>query len=141
MENFSIFAHGPDLDVGELIRVSPFRFDVVWHRGDPLKSCAIASRETSGVEVILGCGKTLGIRVQERVAIEFMDANWEALQALVAHPGVDSCILGLQYHLPYTARLRRFCVCPSLRMMELAIAAGIRPVFYGTLDREEIPSR
>jgi hypothetical protein len=139
MENFSIFAHGADLDVDELIRASPFHFDVVWRRGDPLKSCAIASRETSGVEVILGCGKTLGIRVQERVAVEFMDANREALQALIAYPGVESCILGLQYHLPYTPRLRTFCVCPNLRMMELAIAAGIRPVFYGMLDREGIP--
>jgi hypothetical protein len=141
MENFSIFAHGPDLDVDGLLRASRLHFDVVWRRGDPLPSCGIASYQTSGAEVILGCGKTLGIREQERVAAEFIESNWEALQAIVGHPGVDCCILGLQFHLPYEPGLLGFCVCPCLRMMELAIDVGIRPVFYGTLDRQGDPTQ
>jgi len=137
MDNFSIFAHGGQLDADELLHAIPLRFDIVWRRGDRISSCVGGHYETSGVEIILGCGETLPIREQERVAEAFITANRDALHALARHPNVDCCVLGLQYHVSFKPKGRRkFCVCPSLRLLRLADDVGIRSVVYGTVDHE-----
>ncbi len=134
MESFSIFAHGRELDVDRLVREVPLPFDRVWRRGEPLPTCGLGEYPTSGAEIVLGCGKTLAIRVQERIAEEFLASHRGPLLEMVRAEGIECCVLGLQYHLSFQPDRRRFCVSPSTKFLRAALDLGIRPVIYGTLD-------
>ena len=101
----------------------------------PKRGAPAASTKSSGVFKMLGNGRTLPIFEQERIAVEFLSANREALKALATYPGVTTFILGLEYHITVDEGMIGFCVCPLAQLMAHALEIGIEPIYYVTLDR------
>lgn len=91
---FRLLALGVTFDPDAYLESAPLNFDGVWRKGES----AHDHPRSSGVFKILGEGRTIPISEQERIAIEFLAANRDALKALAAFPGVTTFILGLQYH-------------------------------------------
>jgi hypothetical protein len=125
---FRIFAHGADFDVDAYRALAPLKFDGAWHKGERGHD----HPKSSGVFKVLGDGQTLSIREQEEIAIEFLSANHEALQALAHYPGVTTFILGLQYPVKLALNTVAFCVSLSPLLMRHACEIGIEPTFYVT---------
>jgi hypothetical protein len=92
-------------------------------------------RPTSGVGKRLGDGVALPLDEQQRIAVEYLSTNQEALRELVKFPGVTTFILGLQYNIELNAGLRGFCMSPSPRLMWHALDVGVHPTFYVVLKR------
>ena len=136
MNAFRLFAHGREFDVDAFLATTTLRPDHVWHRGDQRRDACVESRHpTSGVEYELGDGRTLTLPEQEKIAIEYLSANQEALRVLAKWPGVTTFILALQYQLELGPGTFGFTIRPSALLMEHALAVGVSPTFYVWLDR------
>jgi hypothetical protein len=131
MNQFRVFAHGMAFDPDAYLASVPLKFDGVWHKGE----AGHDHPKSSGVYKLLGDGRTLPIFEQERIAVEFLSANRDALKALAQYPGVTTFILGLQYHIELDESTGGFCMGPSARLMWHALDIGIEPTYYVTLDR------
>ena len=118
---FKLFAQGTDFNVDAYVEQSSLRFDSVWHLGEP-------HLRSSGCEIVLGDGDTTRLEEQERIAVEFLETNEEALRELAGYEGVDSVILGLHYRA--SAHMAAFCMEPSEGLMYFALRTGVSPVFY-----------
>src|SRR4051812_2957824 len=100
MNKFCLFAHGREFDVDAFLAGTSLRPDYVWRRGDQKRyACGESRHPTSGVEVVLGDGEKLSLPEQEKIAIEYLSANREALRALAGWPGVTTFVLGLHYRI------------------------------------------
>src|SRR4051812_47588628 len=95
MNEFRLFAHGVEFDPDAYLATAPLKFDGVWRRGESGHD----HPKSSGVFKVLGDGRTVPFFDQERIAIEYLSANREALKVLAHYPGVTTFILGLQYHI------------------------------------------
>jgi hypothetical protein len=136
VNHFTLFAHGQSFDVDAFLNATTLRFDEVWRRGDqPRYSCIESPYKTSGVEVVLGDGRTIPFLEQDGVAIEYLEAHRNELRAVAKFPGVETFILGLQYHVRLEEGLTGFCMGPSPRLMWHALDIGVRPTYYVTFDR------
>src|SRR5262245_52989606 len=93
MNEFRIFAHGVAFDLDTYLASAPLKFDGTWRRGE----VANDHPKSNGVFKILGDGQQLPLYEQERIAIDYLTANRDALKALATYPGVTTFILGLQY--------------------------------------------
>ena len=131
MNQFRLFAHGVAFDPDAYLAEAPLKFDGAWHKGEGGHD----HPKSSGVFKMLGNGRTLPIFEQERIAVEFLSANREALKALATYPGVTTFILGLEYHITVDEGMIGFCVCPLAQLMAHALEIGIEPIYYVTLDR------
>ncbi|MGA2257828.1 MAG: hypothetical protein ABSG53_24460 [Thermoguttaceae bacterium] len=137
--HFTIFAHGDNFDVDAYLKGTSLEFDHIWHRGDP-RGCPefIQDRHsTSGVEKVLGDGRGLDIREQDRIATSFLEKHEQALTELSRFPGVDYFILGLHYRIDLPPELRGFCMSASARLMHFALRTGIEQIFYVELVPSE----
>jgi hypothetical protein len=126
--HFELFALGDEFDVNTYLSSASLDFDNVWHRSE-------GGRPTSGVGKRLGDGVALPLDEQQRIAVEYLSTNREALRELVKFPGVTTFILGLQYNIELNAGLRGFCMSPSPRLMWHALDVGVHPTFYVVLKR------
>ena len=132
MNEFRLFAHGVDFDPDGYLASTALTIDGVWHKGEAGRD----HPKSSGVFKVLGDGRMLPLFEQERLAIEYLAANREALEALAQHPQVTTFILGLQYHLALEVNTIGFCMGPSALLMRHCLDIGISPVYYVTLARE-----
>ncbi len=139
MNQYQLFAHGDGFDVDAYLAISTLRLDYVWRRGDPLRySCDIESKSpTSGVEIVLGDGQTVPFLNQEGIAIDYIKAHRDELRELANFPGVETFILGLQYHIESDESLIAFCMGPSPLLMWHCLDVGVSPTYYVTLARHE----
>ena len=103
-------------------------FDNVWHRSE-------GGRPTSGVGKRLGDGAVIPLDEQQRIAVEYLSTNRDALRELANCPGVTTFILGLQYNIEVREDIRGFCIGLSSRLMWHAIDIGISPNLYGVFNR------
>jgi hypothetical protein len=122
-ERFHIFALGETFDVDAFLATSKLHPDYVWRRK--------GNGPTNGLEFLLGDGQTIPLRRQEEIAIAFLEANRDELQALAQFPGLEALNLGLVYYCQPSAT--GFCVGPSSKLMYHALDTGVRPFYYGTL--------
>ena len=132
MNEFRLFAHGVEFDPDAYLASSPLKFDGVWRKGESGHD----HPKSSGVFKVLGDGRTVPIFQQERIAIEYLAANREALKALAQHSQVTTFILGLQYHIVLEVNTIEFCMGPSALLMWHCLDIGISPTYYVTLDRK-----
>lgn len=136
VSEFRVFAHGETFDVDAFLATTTLRPDYVWRCGDQQRhSCMESKHETSGVEFVLGDGTQLPLGEQEKIAIEYLSANREALKTLAGYPGVTTFVLGLQYYMELYPGDIGFCMGPSALLMWHALDVGIELTFYVTLDR------
>jgi len=82
-----------------------------------------------GVGKRLGDGARVSLDEQQRIAVEFLSANKDALRDLANFPGVTTFPLGLQYNVELEEGLRGFCMGPSPRLMWHALDVGVHPNF------------
>ena len=137
MNEFQIFAHGEEFDVDAFLATTTLRPSYVWRRGDQKRyACGESSHPTSGIEFFLGDGQQTPLFEQERIAIEYLSENREALTALARYPGVATFILRLQFHMDLDVATIAFCVRPSPRLMWNVLDVGMELDFCVTLDRE-----
>jgi hypothetical protein len=133
---FRIFAHGETFDVDAFLTTATLRPDYLWRRGDQRRyACVESKHPTSGVAFHLGDGRTVPFVKQEQIAITYIQAHRDELQALARYPGVQTFILGLQYICELDESLLGFCIGPSRRLMRLALDVGIEPNYYVGLNR------
>jgi len=133
---FRIFAHGEAFDVDAFLATTTLRPDYLWRRGDQRRyACVESKHPTSGVEFFLGDGRTVPFVDQEQIAITYIQANRDELQALARYPGVQTFILGLQYICELDESLIGFCIGPSRRLMRHSLDVGIEPNYYVGLNR------
>jgi hypothetical protein len=125
--HFELFALGDDFDVNTYLASTSLAFDNVWHRRE-------SSRPTSGVGKRLGDGALVPLDEQQRIAVEYLSTNRDALCELGKFPGVTTFVLGLQYNIEVGEGLRGFCVGPSPTLMWHALDVGIHPIFYIALN-------
>jgi hypothetical protein len=85
---------------------------------------------------VLGEGQKVPIFEQERIAIEYLSANRDALKALVMYPGVTTINLGLQYHIELEPGTVGFCMGPSVLLMRQCLDIGVLPTFYVSIERQ-----
>jgi hypothetical protein len=129
MNEFRLFAHGTDFDPDAYLASTRLKFDGVWGTNQ-------TSGGTRGVYKLLGDGQAIPIHEQQKIAVEYLEANRDELKALAAYPGATYFILGLQYHVQLYPGLIGFCMGPSKRLMRYAL-----DTYYVTLDRRfEEPS-
>jgi hypothetical protein len=83
----------------------------------------------------LGDGAVIPLDEQQRIAVEYLSTNRNALRELVKFPGVTTFILGLQYNIELYEGLRGFCMGPSPTLMGHALDVGVHPTFYVVLNR------
>ena len=126
--HFELVAHGRDFDVNTYLKSTSLDFDTVWLRKE-------GGRPTSGVGKRLGDGAVIPLDEQQRIAVEYLSTNRDALRELADYPGVTAFILGLQYNIEVREDIRGFCIGPSSRLMWHALDVGIRPNFYGVFNR------
>ena len=131
MNQFRLFAHGVAFDPDAYLAEAPLKFDGAWHKGEGGHD----HPKSSGVFKMLGNGRTLPIFEQERIAVEFLSANREALKVLAKYPGVTTFILGLQCHIELEPGTIGFCMGPSALLMWHCLDIGVSPTFYVSLDR------
>lgn len=130
--HFEVFAHGVAFEPQVYLATTPLKFDGVWRKGESMVPNHPAS---SGVFKALGDGLTLPLWEQERIAIEFLASNRDALKALAQFPGITTFILGLQYHIVLeSTSIVGFCMGPPPQLMWHALDIGIEPTYYVTLD-------
>ena len=125
MNQFQLFAHGVEFDADAYLASAPLKFDGVWRKGDS---------GSSGVFKVLGDGLALPVWEQEKIAIEFLSANREALKALAEYPGVTTFVLGLQYCIELDGGTFGYCIGPTARFMRHCLDIGISPYYYVTVD-------
>jgi hypothetical protein len=136
MNEFRLFAHGDAFDVDAFLASTTLRPDYIWRRGDQRRyACIESSHPTSGIELVLGDGRKIPLFEQQKIAIEYLSANREALQALAAYPGVTAFILGLQYYIQLDPSTVGLCMGPSPWLMWHCLDIGVWPTFYVSLDR------
>src|SRR5262245_60461775 len=128
---FRLFAHGVDFDPDAYVASTPLKFDGVWHKG----GSGHGHPKSSGVFKVLGDSHEVSLFEQEKIAIEYLSANREALKALANYPGVTTFILGLQYYIELDPGTIGFCMGPSALLMRHCIDIGVSPTFYVSLDR------
>jgi hypothetical protein len=132
MNEFRLFAHGVDFDPDAYLASAPLKFDGVWRKGESWHG-----HPRSGVVFkVLGDGRSVPTIEQERIAIEYLSANRDALKALAQHPQVMTFVLGLQCHIVLEVGTIGFCMGPSALLMWHCLDIGITPTYYVTLDRE-----
>ena len=136
VNHLTLFAHGESFDVDAFLASTTLQLDYIWRRGDQLRYSCVESRyETSGVEIILGDGTAIPFLKQDGIAIKYIKAHEDELRALAKSSGVETFILGLQYHLKLDDGLTGFCMGPSPLLMWHALDVGVWLTYYVTLDR------
>jgi hypothetical protein len=133
MNEFRIFAHGVDFDPDAYRAKSTLVFDGVWRKGESGNN----HPASSGIYKSLGNGMAPTIFEQERIAIDYLSQNRDALRTLSEHPNVTTFNLGLQYHIRLGENTVGFCMGPSALLMWHCLDIGIAPVFYVSLDASE----
>jgi hypothetical protein len=128
---FELFALGEEFDVDAYLRTAPLAFDNVWRRQE-------GGRPTSGIGLRLGDGAELSLMDQQKLAVQFLATNRDALRELAQHPGVTTFTLGLQYNIELTEGLLGFCMSPTAKLMYQALDIGLRPTFYVVLKRPDV---
>ena len=133
-DEFRVFAHGESFDPQAYLATTPLKFPGLWLKGE---SKLPNHPKLSGVFKVLGDGKTVPLLDQERIAIEFLAINRDALKALAQFPGVTTFILGLHYYIELEKHkgIVGFCMGPPPRLMWHALDIGIELTYYVTLDR------
>jgi hypothetical protein len=132
MNDFRIFAHGPEFNPDAYVVTSRLTFDGVWRKGETGHD----HPKSSGLFKVLGDGQALPLSEQQRIAIEYLSSNQNALKELARHPEVTTFILGLQYHIGLDDCTIGFCLGPSELLMRQCLDIGISPLFYVSLDRQ-----
>jgi hypothetical protein len=130
MNQFQLFAHGVDFDADAYLASAPLRFDGMWRKGES----GLDHPKSNGVFKVLGDGLALSVWEQEKIAIDFLSANRDALKALAEYPGVTTIILGLQYCIELDGGTFGFCVGLTAKFMRQCLDIGISPNYYLTLD-------
>ena len=130
MNQFQLFALGTDFDPDAYIASTSLDFDGVWRKGE----IRADHPKSSGVYKVLGDGLVVPFADQERIAINYLQANEDALKALSQHPHVTRFVLGLQYNFVPEVGLQAFSLGPSDLLMWHCLNTGISPVYYVTLD-------
>lgn len=133
INEFRVFAHGEAFDPDAYLARTALKFDGVWRRGESGHN----HPKSSGVFKVLGDGWTIPILEQERIAIQYLTANREALKALAREPGVTTFILGLQYQIQLEEGIVGFSLGPPAALMRVALDIGIAPTYYVVIDRSE----
>jgi hypothetical protein len=135
---FRLFAHGENFHVDAYLQSSTLQPDFVWRRGEQRRyACMKSEHSTSGVEWVLGDGRTLSFDDQERIAIDFLTKNQAELRRLSGFPGADWCTIGLQFMMEIDEGTLVFCVSPSLLFNLAAIGVGFGPTIYVSIVRHE----
>jgi len=137
MNQFRLFAHGEEFDVDAFLASTTLRPDHVWRRGDQRRySCVESRHPTSGVEFVLGDGRTVPFLDQEGIAVTYLEAHRDELRTLARLRGMTTFILGFQYHREaLKSNVIGFCLGPSAQLMWHCLDVGCMPVYYVTLDR------
>lgn len=86
---------------------------------------------TNGLELLLSDEKTIKLREQEKIAIDYMREHREELRSLASFPGVEVLNLGLVYCV--TSNVTGCCLGPSRALMLQALDAGVSLNYYVTM--------
>jgi hypothetical protein len=86
---------------------------------------------SNGLELLLGDGKTIRPREQEKIAIDYMKEHREDLRFLASFPGVEALNLGLVYRV--TPDALGVCLGFSRALMFHALDTGVSPSDYVTM--------
>ena len=122
-ERLHIFAHGETFDVDAFLENSRLHPDYVWRREPP---------ETSGIELLLGDGRTMPPAAQEEFAMSYLASHQQELRNLRGFPGVEYLTLGLVRICPMEAT--GIAVTPSVKLLQQADELGIDLTYYVTID-------
>ena len=122
-ERLHIFAHGESFDVDAYLAGSTLHPDYVWRREPP---------DTSGIEILLGDGRTMPPPAQEELAMTYIASHREELRKLQCFPGVEYLILGLVRICPIDAT--GVGVTPCVELLQQADELGIVSTYYVTID-------
>jgi len=122
-ERLHIFAHGKTFDVDAFLAKSTLHPDYVWRREPP---------NTSGIELLLGDGRTMPTAAQEELAMSYLASHRQELRNLQCFPGVEYLTLGLVRICPVEAT--GIAVTPSVRLAQQAEELGIDLTYYVTID-------
>ncbi len=133
INEFRIFAHGVAFDPDAYLATTGLKFDGVWHKHELNPN----HPKSSGIFKILGDGPTLPIYEQERIAVEYLTANRDALSALAYEPTVTTFVLGLHYQVELEEGTVGFAVGSCAPLMSIALEIGIAPIYYVLLKRRD----
>jgi hypothetical protein len=129
-ERLHILAHGERFEVDAFLAKSTLRPDFVWRRDAPI---------TSGMEFLLGDGRAISLRDQEKVAITYLRTHSDELRVIAAFPGVDAFMLGLVYIAKLEEGVSGVALDWPRDLMVSALDVGITPIHYITYDRPSKP--
>jgi hypothetical protein len=114
MNEFRLFAHGINFDPDVYLASTSLKFDGIWRKGESGQD----HPKSSGVFKVFGDGNNIPLCEQEKIAIEYLSTNQNALKELANYPGVTSFILGLQYQIDLDESVVGFCMGPSKLLMK-----------------------
>jgi len=118
-----IFVHGETFDVDASLAKSTLHSDYVRRREPP---------DTSGIELLLGDGRTMPPAAQEELAMSYLASHRQELRNLHCFTGVEYLTLGLVRICPVEAT--GIVVTPSVRLLQQADELGIDLTYYVTID-------
>jgi hypothetical protein len=131
---FALFVHGDGFDVDDYLSSASLVFDEIWRKGEQRPVCVDSGYETSGVRKYLGDATRLSIEEQDRIAVDFVEANRQQLRHLFAYPGAKYRLLGLQHPFKVDDGTLGFAIGPSARLMSLALDLGFEITYYVTVE-------
>jgi len=124
MTKFEIIAQGKDFDPEEYASTTSLEI-AGFRKNNRINSLFIA----------LGDGYNLSTCAQDRIAVEYLTKNRDELIRLVAYPGVEYVMLGLERQQDVRKGTRiGFYMGLSMELMALLLEIGITPHFYVSID-------
>lgn len=133
MNEFTILAQGPELDVDACLLSTTLQPTSVWRTGDATDGGEIT---TSGLSVELGQGESHTLEEQFQIATEFLKANADALRELGKTAGVQEFVLSIP------VRIDPDLGCTPLTfpsaLLKQAIEVGVHPTFFITVGKAEV---
>lgn len=111
--NFRLHAVGNFFEVDTYLAQYTIEYDSVWHRGEDNYS-------NSGFVKYLGNEFRLNSCEQEEIAIQYMQKNQDALQAVVKWKNVEAVILGISPEIQIDRSVVSVCLSFSSKLVTLA---------------------
>lgn len=138
MNQFKILAHGENFDVDLFLSTTTLRPSCVWHKGQ--SSPGHRQPLTSGFDIVLGDGKALDVYAQQRIAIEYIQNNLDALKSLGESPGMEHYIVFIHQRMDITLAVVGLFTTLSRELLKLTTAIKMDATTYvdlNRLDRQE----
>lgn len=133
MNQFKIIAHGENFDVDAFLAGVSLSPSKLWHKGDVLYGHK--ERDTSGFEIALGDGETLDNWSQQKIASEFIMANFQDLKSCGNCHGMQHYKLFIQEQVEITPDVCGIFTRLAPELLKLTILVKMEAVTYVQLVR------